>query len=637
MKVVTACTLECPDVCSLLIEERQDGSLAIRGNPDHPFTQGFACAKVHKFQKRLRSSQRIIKPLFRSKGRWHTISWDDALDLCAENIQKLRSEPASILHIHGDGAKGVLQLVPMHFFALLGSSTIVGSLCDNAGIQACIEDFGSLETNDITDVVAAQAIVNWGKDLSRSSVHIPALVRQARKNGARVLTISPGGDGNGPFSDAMLRIRPGTDRFLAAAVIRLLMDRNQIEPSLFERIRNWASFEKLIERYPLEKLAALCDLSLQDVNRVFDFYTQHKPVTTLIGWGLQRYVFGGENVRFINALALLSGNVGRLGGGTFFNISSMRNFNVSWAPMDGSTARRHLLLAAIGREILQAQNPPVKMIWVNGSNIINQAPESKLIAQAFEAVPFKVVVDAFLTDTAQRADLVLPCALMFEREEITGSFVHDYVHYARKLLEPRGEARSDLEILTDLGKRIDPKIQIPDMVTCFRSALDSPYLDTSLEALREAGFTRAKRPRIAYNKLQFDHPDGKCRLPQALHLEPEPPDGYPLRLLTLIRKNATHSQILPANQKIPPLVWISPDSPVLQSLHLDRQVFLASSLGRIEVEVQTLPGLHPEVVIYRRGDWMKCGGGVNQLISAQTTDLGNGTAFYSQYVRLENG
>lgn len=637
MKVVTACTLECPDVCSLRIEKRRDGALAIRGNPDHPFTQGFTCAKVHKFQNRLRSPQRITKPLFKSKGQWHTISWDEALDLCAENIQKLRSEPASILHIHGDGAKGVLQLVPMHFFALLGSSTIVGSLCDNAGIEACIEDFGSLETNDITDVVAAQAIVNWGKDLSRSSVHIPALVRRAHKKGARVLTISPGGDGNGPFSDAMLRIRPGTDRFLAAAVIRLLMDRNQIEPSLFERIGNWSSFRKLIKQYQIEKLAVLCDVSLKDVEQIFDFYTQYKPVTTLIGWGLQRYLFGGENVRYINALALLSGNVGRLGGGTFFNISSMRNFNVSWAPTDGGTPRRSFLLAAIGRAILQAENPPVKMIWVNGSNIINQAPESRLIAEAFEAVPFKVVVDAFLTDTAQRADLVLPCALMFEREEIIGSFLHDYVHYARKLLEPRGEARSDLEILTDLGKRLEPKIHIPNVDTCFHSALDSPYLDTSLEALRETGFTRARRPRVAYNKLQFDHPDGKYRLPQVLHSEPGPPDGYPLRLLTLIRKNATHSQILPGNQKIPPLIWISPDNPVLQSLHLDRQVFLASSLGRIEVELEMLPNLHPEVVIYRRGDWMKCGGGVNQLIAARTTDLGNGTAFYSQYVRLENG
>ena len=637
MRLVTACTLECPDVCSLWIKKRKDGTLAIRGNPSHPFTQGFTCAKVHKFQNRLRSPERITRPLLKSKNEWQAISWDEALDLCAENIQKFRSEPASILHIHGDGAKGVLQLVPQYFFAALGSSKITGSLCDNAGIEACIQDFGSLETNDITDIVNAQAIVNWGKDLARSSVHIPTLIRQARKRGTKVLTISPGGDGNGPFSDIMLRIRPGTDRFLAAAVIRLLMERNQIERSLLERIGNWSFFRKFIDQYPLEKLAGFCDVSNESVEQVFDLYTRYKPVTTLMGWGLQRYTFGGENVRFINALAMLSGNVGQMGGGTFFNISSMRNFNTSWAAADSSMPRRSFLLPAIGKEILQAENPSVKMIWVNGSNIINQAPESRLIADAFERVSFKVVVDAFPTDTAQRADLVLPCALMFEREEIIGSFLHDYVHYARKVLEPPGEARSDLEILTDLGRRLDPEIHIPDMDTCFRSAIDSPYFDTSLETLREKGFTRAKRPRIAYSNLQFDHPDGKYRMPQDLHNELEHPEGFPLRLLTLIRKNATHSQILPADQKIPPRVWVAPENPVLQSLDLDRRVFLASSLGRIQVELATLPGLHPEVVIYRRGDWMKCGGGANQLIAAQTTDLGNGTAFYSQFVRLENG
>ncbi|MGA7875307.1 MAG: molybdopterin-dependent oxidoreductase, partial [Desulfoferrobacter sp.] len=425
--------------------------------------------------------------------------------------------------------------------------------------------------------------------------------------------------------------------FLAAAVIRLLMERNQIERSLLERVGNWSFFRKLIDQYPLEKLAGFCDVSNESVEQVFELYTRYKPVTTLMGWGLQRYTFGGENVRFINALAMLSGNVGQMGGGTFFNISSMRNFNTSWAAADSSMPRRSFLLPAIGKEILQAENPSVKMIWVNGSNIINQAPESRLIADAFERVCFKVVVDAFPTDTAQRADLVLPCALMFEREEIIGSFLHDYVHYARKVLEPPGEARSDLEILTDLGRRLDPEIHIPDIDTCFRSAIDSPYFDTSLETLREKGFTRAKRPRIAYSNLQFDHPDGKYRMPQDLHNELEHPEGFPLRLLTLIRKNATHSQILSADQKIPPRVWVAPENPVLQSLDLDRRVFLASSLGRIQVELATLPGLHPEVVIYRRGDWMKCGGGANQLIAAQTTDLGNGTAFYSQFVRLENG
>jgi hypothetical protein len=71
-------------------------------------------------------------------------------------------------------------------------------------------------------------------------------------------------------------------------------------------------------------------------------------------------------------------------------------------------------------------------------------------------------------------------------------------------------------------------------------------------------------------------------------------------------------------------------------MNLDKPVELVSPLGRLKVSLQTLPDLHPDVVIYRRGDWISRGGGVNQLIAAQLTDIGSGAAYYDQYVRLEN-
>jgi len=109
-----------------------------------------------------------------------------------------------------------------------------------------------------------------------------------------------------------------------------------------------------------------------------------------------------------------------------------------------------------------------------------------------------------------------------------------------------------------------------------------------------------------------------------------------LRLLTLIRREAIHSQMNPEQQKQPPDAWVSPDNPVLPHLDLKKPVELVSPLGRLRVALQMLPGLHPEAVLYRRGDWISCGGGVNQLISAGLTDIGSGAAYYDQYVRLEN-
>ena len=556
--------------------------------------------------------------------------------LCAQKIQEYRSEPETILHIRGDGDKGVLSQASNLFFASLGASQVAGSLCDMAGIAASIADFGSLDTNDLLDLANASAVVNWGKDLGRSSNHVAAIIGKVRKSGGKVLTVSPGGDGNRMFSDKMIRIRPGTDRFLAAAVIHLLIQRGKIDDDVLERTQGWPQFRELITSRSVSEFAGASDVSKNEVEELFEYYSLKEPVASLLGWGLQRYKHGGENVRFINALALLSGNIGRRGGGSYFNISSTRNFNLSWGQGSTESKRRTLLLPRVGKDILETEKPPIKMIWVNGFNVVNQAPDSGAIARAFEGTEFKVVVDAFMTDTALRADLVLPCELMLEKEDIVGSFLHNYVNYVRPVLPSPKGARSDFWILTELGQRLDPPILLPKAEDCLRASMESPHLETSLEDLRQLGFVRANRPEIAYANLDFDHPDGKYHLPTELHEEIPPPEQYPLRLLTLVRRNFVHSQILPEEHEPIPIVWISPESPALEGLDLGQDIYVVSPLGRLKVRVEHSQGLHPEAVIYRRGDWMKFGGGANQLVAAELTDMGNCAAYYSQCVRLEN-
>ena len=635
MNVVTACTLDCPDACSLLVSTLPDGTVRVQGNPNHPITAGFTCAKIRRFSQRLRSTQRITTPLLRQAKKWKSIAWEEALQLCAESIQKYRGAPESILHIPGEGDKGVLSQVNNLFFKSLGASEVDGSLCEMAGIAACIADFGSLETNDILDLANARWIVNWGKDLSRSSTHVAALVRKARQKGARLLTISPGGDGNRSFSDEMIPIRPGTDRFLAAAVIYLLLHSGKINSEILQRSHDWLPFRELITKGSVAQFAGVCEVSENEVELVAEFYERSDPVATLLGWGLQRYRYGGENVRFINALAFLSGNFGLSGGGSYMNILSKRNFNLRWAESPERAKRRALLLPIIGREILSSVDPPIRMIWVNGCNIVNQGPDSREIRRAFGAAEFKVVVDAFMTDTAEQADLVLPCQLMFEKEDVVGSFLHNYVNYVKPVLEPPEGARSDFWILSELGKRLEPPILLPAPEDCLKASLDSAYLEASFEDLRRVGFVRASRPYIAYEDLVFDNPDGKYHLPTELHEEPSPPAEFPLRLLTLVRRNFIHSQLLPEDHAPLPFVLVAPHSRGLRGLDLNQEVFLVSPLGRIKVEVKKLHGVHPDVVIYRRGDWMKLGGGANQLIAADLTDMGGCAAYYSQYVRLE--
>ena len=634
MPIVTACSQDCPDTCSLVVETSPSGKVRINGNPDHPFTAGFCCAKLKAWHRRLSSPHRITAPLLRDGDRWREIEWGEALDTCAARIQELRDEPLSVLHLDSSGNMGLMVQVPQHFFNLLGASRAVGSLCAGAGMAACQADFGRVEHHEPGDLLKARVIVNWGRDIARTSIHLAAMVKQARKQGTRMLSISPGGDGHEAWSDEFIRVRPAQDRFLAAAVCRTLIERGKTIAQLDRVAANWPAFCKVVLARPAIEMAKACGVGPDAVERLAEVYGCGEPVATLIGWGLQRHIYGAENVRFINALAMLAGQIGRSGGGSYYIAPSTRHLNLDWQAKPAPHQVNRFFKPTIGRDILSA-DPPVKMIWANGTNPVNQSPDSHLVARALRSVPFKVMVDAFMTDTAELADLILPCTLNLEQENLNPSYFHDFINYARPAIPPPEGARSDHWILTQVGRRLSPPVRLPPMEELIAASLPS-VTEMGLEELRRRGFVEVRRPPISFAGLRFAHPDGRYCFPEALHPEPPAPHGYPLRLLSLIRIEATHSQMLLEDHTRPPRVYLAPESSAWAVLKSSQPVFMVSPLGRLEVQLSKLPGLHPDVVVYRRGDWLKLGGGVNQLIADRSTDQGCGAAYYAQHVRLEN-
>jgi len=633
MKKLSACTMDCPDACSLVVDTEKR---SIRGNPEHPFTRGFICRKGRGFFSRIDAKDRIVTPLMRKGVKWVSVSWDEAMGAIAERLDVLRVHPESILHIHGYGYRGILAQASTHFFDALGAATCYGSLCDDTGITACMRDFGTLTHNDPKDLLNANRIMNWGKDFSRSSTHTAALVKTARERGARVLTITPCGDGRKDESDKTVHIRPGTDRFLAAAVIRILLAAGTPDPGILSRTANWPAFRTLVTKHSVKALCAACDVSPADADLIADGYAAEGATATLIAWGLQRYRYGGQNVRFINALAMISGQVGRKGGGTYYNISSARNFKPWSVTVQGGRhpagPRRKFLLHNLGHEI-KAADPPVEFIWVDGHNVVNQIPDSLAAARAFDK-PFVVVVDGFMNDTAQCADVILPPAFALEREEVLGSTLHNYIVHSAKVVQPRGRCRSDFDILRDLGSRLNPAITFPDPDQCLRMGLKDSGID--LDTLRKSGYAKADHPAIAFDGLKFGHPDGLYRFPEELSAEPEPDPDYPLQLLTLVRGRYLHSQIPEADQHGLPRVWISGNNPMLSILDPGKDTYLVTPLGDMPVQVERADDLHPRVVLMRRGGWMKCGHSPNMVIQPIPTDMGDGTAYYSQTCRLEN-
>jgi anaerobic selenocysteine-containing dehydrogenase len=596
-------------------------------------TDGVTCSKIQRHLKRLSSPQRLKAPLRKTRQGWKEVSWEEALDLCADKLGSvLEKDPQGMLHVQGQGARGIVKCVVDRFFSSLGCTKTHGSLCDETGIQASILDFGSLEHNTIHALLDARYIVNWGKDLQRSAMHLARLVNRAREAGARHMAIWPGGKGYELTADETVRIRPGTDRFLALAVLRELAELGGLDEERLEQCAGSRAFRGLLKRWSSSELAAACDVSRDSIRRLAEIYHQER-VSSLIGWGVQRHPYGGESVRLINALSWLSRNVGRPGAGVYFNLSSRRFFNLSWLPPE--PGHRSLNLPCIGREIEAAESPPIRAAWLNGTNIVNQAPDSRRLASLFSGIDFVVAVDGFMTDTAACADLVLPSCLMWEEEDVVGSSMHDCLQHAARVFSPPPKVRSDYWIAEELGRRLGSAFAFPSRERCFRQTLGAPFPNVDLDALRRRGYARLEREPVVYAQ-QTAHPDGRFHLLEKVSPEPEPEPGYPLRLLSLIRKDAIHSQLLPEEHQVPPQLAVHPRAFGMHRIDLDRPVMLVSPLGRLQVDLVFDSSLHPEAVIYRRGDWMRLGGGVNQLIEARLTDLDGGAAYYGQRVRLEN-
>ena len=634
MSQVSACTLDCPDACSYVVGTGNTGEIRFAGNPKHPFTRGFICVKGSGYPANfLRRKDRITSPLLKQNGAFVKISWDEALELCSDKIQALRGEPSSMLHLHGHGVRGVLSQASSVFFDTLGAGGAYGSVCDETGIQACIKDFGLLDHNEPEDIINASKLVNWGKDFSRSSVHLAEIIRRAQKKGLKVLTITPGGDEARSFSDVIITIRPGADRFLAAAAAKVLMETGAVHQNAVDFSSNLPAFRRLVDGWSLDDLCAECEVDKKDAAVIASWYMGDDPVASVMGWGVQRHSFGGENVRFINALSMLTGHVGRKGGGAYFNIGSMRNFS-PWAEPSG-IVRRRFFLGNLGCEILAA-SPPVRFIWVDGTNIVNQVPDCRSAAAAMEQCEFTVVVDAFLNDTALRADLILPPAMMTEREEVVGSCFHNYINYSAKVCDPPGEALSDFEIISRLGRLLDPPINLPTADECLEKALDSPYIKASLEELRSRGFVKAVRPSLAFEDMVFGHPDGKYRFPEELNVESDGGPDFPFRLLSLVRRRYLHSQIPESDQSGgPPKVLISPDNQFWRNMSAGDNVLLTTPAGGLEVVLEAAQGLQPQTLIIRRGGWMKHNQNANVIISPCVSDMGDGIPYYSQKAKLE--
>jgi len=518
-----ACPHDCPDACGVLITVEDGRATRIQGDPAHPVTRGFLCAKVAKYLDRVYSPERVLYPARRvgAKGpgaRWERISWDSALDEICERFRQVSREFGSeaILPYSYGGTLGVLNGsgVDRAFFHRLGASQLARNICSKTGEVALISVQGRKLGTEPEQFARSRYIIAWAANIHGNNVHLWPFIEEARRQGAKLVVIDPYKTRTARCADWYIPIRPGTDVALALGMMHVIIRENLYDADYvarytlgFSQLRNRAT------QYPPERTAAITGISPEDVVRLAREYATTRPAAIRMNYGVQRSENGGMAVRAIAMLPCLIGSWKEVGGGLQLSTSGaypLRRERIERPElMQAALGRsaRTINMVEIGQALTSLTNPPVKAVFVYNSNPVAIAPDRNRVVAGFARPDlFTVVHEQFFTDTADYADIVLPATTFFEHKELQTAYGHYYLQISEQAIEPLGECRSNFQLFSELAQRMG------FTEDCFRATVNET-IDSLLDREHPwlAGIDRARLEREGHVRLNFHHGDTGTR------------------------------------------------------------------------------------------------------------------------------
>lgn len=638
--------------------------MKVEGDPRHPITKGKICGRGRMLVERTNSAERLHHPLKKIDGQFHKISWAQALDEIAHKMLTFKEAygSTSILHSHDYANGGLLKNLDQRFFNCFGGVTeLTGSLCWGSGIEAQSWDFGDAYSHDPDDLFNSRHIVVWGRNVARTNMHLFQVLKAAKSRGSQIIVIDPLYQATAKIANKHITVKPGMDGFVAVGIMKEII-RLQLEDRSFLE-NHTLGFEDLFEllsSITLEKISEMTEVPQETITELAHIYAE-RPTATLFGLGMQRYANGGNTIRLIDALVAMSGNIGIAGGGANFahrQVGQSFNIEVLTRPEKRERHRQFTMMEQ-AEGILNAVDPEIKMIVVTCGNPLTQVPNTNEIRQAFTTVDTLVVIDQFMTDTAELADYVLPTTTVFEEEDLYySSMYHPYVNYGPKLVDPPGEVRSDLWIWTELANRLGfgQEFAYTREQWLQLGTQNLKKKGITFEQIKERGHEKLPVDRIPWADYQFKTASGKFEftssraesrgLPSKLTLS-VPQESkwidahftkqYPYQLLTIHPLRSNHSQHYHLFEQTPKVkVEISPN--IADDLRLENGDYVRvwNERGEIKGYVSILAGeVHPNIINIDEGIWAKFGGSVNQLTSSQRSDNGMGSILYDCLVMLE--
>jgi anaerobic selenocysteine-containing dehydrogenase len=655
-------------MCSLLAEVEDGRVLRIKGDPEQPFTAGFACAKVNRDAELVHSPERIATPLRRigakGDGNFAAIGWDEALDEIASRWQTIIAEsgPLALLGYAYSAHQGQLNRgLMLGFFHALGTSRLIaGTVCDSCCETAWEMTVGAVGGADPEAVGESDLIIAWGADLFATNVHFWAKVEAAQKRGVKLIVIDPRKTRAARLADRHLQIRIGTDAALSLGIMHILVrdglvDRDYIAAHTigFDRLE-----AEVLPKFPPDRVAAITGLPRADIEELARLYGATKRSFIRLGEGMSRLARGGEALRAVALLPGVTGAYGRRGGGALLTTAASceLNYNALRKPSGPAETRlvNHLRL---GDALLNMKDPPIRALFIAANNPAVTCPDAGKVRRGLAREDlFTVVHDPFLTATARYADIVLPATTYLETEDLYRAYGTYYLQYGRAAVAPQGEAWSNFGLAQELAQRMsvpDPVFRMdPEeaMAELFRGA-KGRVAALDLDEVR-----RGRPIRLApAGGQEFRTPSGRLEfyseqlaakgLAPMPHWQPDPQEErdavrWPLRLLTAPGYFQAHTAYSGVDflrrREGPPFCVLHPDEAARRGLQDGARVRLCNDRGAVGLMLKISDEVLPGVVLVpgQRPDNETLDGTVNMLVSDRYTDLGDGATYQSTFLDI---
>jgi anaerobic selenocysteine-containing dehydrogenase len=468
----SACPHDCPSTCALEVEIVDEHTIGrVRGAKNNDYTAGVICAKVARYAERAHHPDRLLHPLRRvgakGSGCFERISWDDALDIVAEQFLKSqrRHGSESVWPYYYAGTMGLVMRDGINRLRHAKKySGFHSTICVNPAYSGFAAGVGTIAGVDPREMAKSDLVVIWGTNPVNTQVNVMTHATRARKErGAKIAAVDVYMNGTMQQADLPVLVKPGTDAALACAVMHCLfrdgkadweyLDKytdapRELQTHLKTRGPAWAS---TITGTPVETIEEFARL-IGETKRSF----------FRLGYGFSRSRNGPVSMHAASCIPAVTGAWAYEGGGAFHINADIYNLNKTliegldvWDRSVRMLDQSRIGAILTGDAEALAHGPPVTALIVQNTNPVSVAPDQTKVKAGFAREDlFTCVHEQFMTETAQMADIVLPATMFTEHDDIYRGGGHQYLVLGPKLVEPPGDCRSNHEVIGALAKRV---------------------------------------------------------------------------------------------------------------------------------------------------------------------------------------